>query len=159
MSWGLDSPTVDPAETLLRLVSQSARRADWLASRLAEQTEEYTSKGDGGLTFDGIPPGLRALIGHKYDLDKDGNPVAVEEAIRGLAQLEAQERDRLARFCKLAIDAGIAERQVRIAEAQGALLAGVLQRVLAALDLSPAQQRLVAEVAPRELRALGAGAA
>lgn len=160
MSWGLDSPTVDPGETLLRLVSQSARRADWLAGKLAEQTEEYAAEGDGsGFALHGIPPGLRALIGHKYDLTRDGEAVPVEEAIRGLAQLEAQERDRCARFAKLALDAGIAERTVRIAEQQGALIAGVLQRVLDALELSPAQRELVAVVAPRELRAIGAGVA
>lgn len=147
--WGLTDETVDPAVTLLRLLAQSKRRADLYADLLQK-------------AFDGDPDfpaelggaGLSALVGHKYGLTRDGDAVAVEEAVRGLAQLEAQERDRCARFAKLALDAGIAERQVRVAEQQGALIAGVLQRVLDALDLSPEQRRMVAVVAPRELRAV-----
>lgn len=53
------------------------------------------------------------------------------EAERHIAvALYDQERDRLARLAKLAIDAGIAERLVRVAEAQGELLAQVVQRAL-----------------------------
>jgi hypothetical protein len=40
------------------------------------------------------------------------------EAIRGLADLEAKERERCANFATKAIAAGLAERTVRIAERQ-----------------------------------------
>lgn len=156
MAWGLDDVHVDPGETLLRLVAQSARRVAWLSAELERQTQERAEAG--APSFDGIPAGLRALIGHKYDLARDGTPVAVEEAIRGLAQLEAAERDRCARFAKLALDAGIAERQVRLAEEFGAGIAAVIRRVLAALDLSAEQQEAAAAVVPRELRAIGGAA-
>lgn len=150
--WGLTDETVDPAETLLRLLAQSRRRADLYAELLQK-------------AFDGDPDfpaelggaGLSALVGFKYALTRDGDPVAVEEATRGLAELEAAERDRCARFAKLALDAGIAERQVRLAEQQGAMVADVIDRVLAALGLSDEQRALVPTIVPRELRAVTAG--
>lgn len=81
------------------------------------------------------------------------------EAVRGLAQLEAQERDRCVRFAKVAHDMGIADREIRLAEAQGQMLAGVISRILDALDLSAAQRALVSTVVPRELLAVaGQGA-
>lgn len=155
-AWGLDQPSVDPGETLLALVSMAAGRLRLVSSLLQAQYEgmagEPNDADDDGTVA--IPAGVRAIIGHKYALTKDGDRLPVEEAVRGLAAYEAEWTDRLARLCKTAIDAGIAERTVRIAESQGALIAGVLQRVLDALELTPAQRELVAVVAPRELRAV-----
>jgi hypothetical protein len=138
-AWGLTDPTVDPAETLLRLLTQSARRAALYADLLERQ---YLDKG------------VAALVGVKVALDADGNAVDLGEYIRGLAELEAAERDRCAKFAKLALDAGIAERQVRLAERQGALVADAIGRILDALGLSEEQLALVGTVVPRELRAI-----
>jgi hypothetical protein len=138
-AWGLTDQTVDPAETLLRLLTQSARRAALYADLLERQ---YVDKG------------VAALVGVKVALDADGNAVDLGEYIRGLAELEAAERDRCAKFAKLALDAGIAERQVRLAERQGALVADAVGRILDALGLTAEQQALVATVVPRELRAI-----
>lgn len=151
-AWGLTDEQVDPATTLLRLLAQSARRA----ARYGELLR---------MAFDGDPDfpaefggaGVSALVGHKYDLTREGDPVAVAEAVRGLVELEAQERDRCARFAKLALDAGIAERQVRLAEQQGALVASAIDRILDALGLSAEQRALVPQVVPRELRAVTGG--
>lgn len=44
--------------------------------------------------------------------------------------------DRLAKYSKMALDAGVAERQVRIAEQQGALIADILRAVLTDLGVS-----------------------
>lgn len=63
-----------------------------------------------------------------------------------------QERDRLARVAKIALDAGVEERRVRLAEQQGALLADVIRRILEDLELSPEQRSRVGEVVPRHLR-------
>lgn len=46
-----------------------------------------------------------------------------------------QALERRARFAKLCIDAGVAERQVRIAEQQGALLAQVIRGILTDLGV------------------------
>lgn len=153
-AWGLSDEHVDPGETLLRLVAQSARRAALYSDLLRK-------------AFDGDPSfpkafagsGVSALIGHKYALTKEGDPVAVEEAARGLAQLEAAERDRLAKFCKLAIDAGLEERRVRLAEEQGAVIVSVIEQVLAGLGLSVEQRSRVPLVVPAALRAIEGGVA
>lgn len=84
--------------------------------------------------------------------------------------LYASERDRLIKATTAAQKAGIDERRVALAESQGALVAQVLRRVLeGVLDALLAAgmearfrdvwQAAVAEVAPRELRALVTGAA
>jgi hypothetical protein len=53
---------------------------------------------------------------------------------------------------------GIAEREIAIAEGQGELLAGVMMRVLDALDLPTDKQSTAIDVMTRELRAIEGGA-
>jgi hypothetical protein len=64
--------------------------------------------------------------------------------------------DRLVVVCREAIRCGIAERQVKLAEAQGALVVEVIRGILADLNLSKEQEALVAQVVPRHLRAVSA---
>jgi hypothetical protein len=77
------------------------------------------------------------------------------EAIRGLADLEAKERERCANIATKAVAAGLAERQVRLAERHGELLAQVIRGVLDELGLSAEQRQLVPEVVRRHLIAVG----
>jgi hypothetical protein len=149
-AWRLGEATVDPGETLLRLVSQSARR-----SALYSDLLERAYAGDPGFPAAFAGAGVAALIGHRLVHAGDGQTVAVAEDIRGLVRLESEERDRCARLCKLAIDAGIAERQVRMAEREGATLAAVIRRVLDGLGLSAEQQVLAPVLVAREARAVG----
>lgn len=148
-TWGLNDTTEDPGEVLLRLVTQASRRSALYANLLEQQ---YARAAAGNESAD-LPAGVNALIGFKYAIDRDGTPCPVEEAIRGLVELEAQERDRCAKFCKLALDAGIAERQIRVAERQGELIAEVLRAVLAdpELGLTEEQRKAVPHVALRHL--------
>lgn len=71
--------------------------------------------------------------------------------INATLELYNRERDRLADYCRLAIQAGVAERQVKLAEMQGALLAGVVAAVLSdpGLALTPVQQAVGRQVAAR----------
>lgn len=94
--------------------------------------------------------GVAALVGATYSASNSGALYATGEAIRGLAELEAKERDRCAGFAAKAIAAGLAERQVRLAERQGALIADVLRAVLGdpELGLTAAQR----EAAPAAIR-------
>lgn len=135
MAWGLGDAHIDPAETLLRLLSQSAARAQ----RYADELEEMVAES----------PTLRqALVAQAY-----GEFGPVGDFVRGLVQLEAQERDRCANFAARAIAAGLAERQVRLAERQGALIADLLRRVLddPELGLTDTQRAAVPDVARRHL--------
>jgi len=148
LSWNLGGAGDDPGDVLLRLVTQSRIRVErYAASIEAKITEGQKQYGD-GFTLEAI------LVGSTYfEGQKTG------EYIRGLIQLEAQERDRLAGFASKAIAAGLAERQVRMAERQGEMLAAVLLAVIAnqALGLTPAQQKALPDVLELELGKLQTG--
>jgi hypothetical protein len=61
------------------------------------------------------------------------------------------------RWAKTALDAGVAERSIHLAERQGAMVAAVLERIFDDLALDERQRRLVPTVVPRHLRALTDG--
>lgn len=71
------------------------------------------------------------------------DPMTMDEQPSALLKRYDAERTHLDRACKLAIDAGIAERYVQLAELQGAVLYRVLTKALdaatARAGLSPAQ--------------------
>jgi hypothetical protein len=144
MDWGLGSVDVDPGEILLRLVSQSAARAQ----RYADELEQLV---------DDSPTLREALVGETWiAAGEDTSAYKAGEYIRGLAQLEAAERDRCAGFAAKAVAAGLAERQVKLAERQGQLLADVLRKVMAdpALGLDETQRRAVPDLVRRHLAAV-----
>lgn len=64
--------------------------------------------------------------------------------------------ERYERACKTCIDAGIAERQVQLAESQGELIATAVRGILQSLNLSPEQWELAPRVVSAQLRALTA---
>lgn len=140
-SWGLGDSTVDPGEVLLRLVTQSA----WRAERYAAEVQRMVTQA-GSLQ--------EALTGESWSTSESGGSVKVGEYIRAMAKLESDERDRCANFATKAVAAGLAERQVRLAEQQGAMLASVIKAVLDDLGLTPEQAARVPEVAARHLRAV-----
>ena len=135
--WVLGDPVDDPGEVLLRLVTQSRMRVDQYSAELERLVAESPSLRD-------------ALVG-----DAQGEFGKVGEYIRGLAQLESAERDRLAGFAAKAVAAGLGERQVRLAERQGEMMAMVLTRILdnATLGLS-AEQKAILPTVMRETLAL-----
>lgn len=146
IAWGLHDEIVDPGETLLKLLSASARRANDYAAELTRMIEAY-----GGIG--------KALVGDQYMTTEDGKSVKVGEYIRGMAKLEAEERDRAARFATQAVAAGLAERQVRIAEQLGGHLAELMRAALADPDLalSAEQRAAMPAVLHRHLTAIGGG--
>lgn len=116
--WKLGDQVDDPGTVLLRLITQSRRRADLYAELLEDAYKRALEGKDPELK---MPDGVRVLVGHRYAVGPEGQKVAVSEEIRGLVVLEAQERDRLANFCIKAITAGLAERVVRMQEQEAAL--------------------------------------
>jgi hypothetical protein len=152
--WGLDghSTLVDPGELLLRLVTQSA----WRVQKYSELLGRAHEAAESGESFDDDVRRAKvgSLIGYRYGVDRDGNTFPIEEAIRGLVLLEAQERDRAAVFAAKAIAAGLAERQVRLAETQGTLIVSAIRAMMDELELTPAQQARVGEIVARNLRAI-----
>lgn len=120
MAFGLDAPPVDPAATLLRLVNQSAARVANYATDIANMVDDQPT----------LRSALTAEVWKTDDDDPDGEAYRAGEYIRAMVVLEGQERDRLAALCKSALQAGLAERQVRLAEQQGSLMAAVLRTAL-----------------------------
>lgn len=144
--WTLGDPVDDPGQTLLRLITQSRIRADMLA---AELDRLAAVDPDTHLT--------EVLTRPQYAVSgvgRDAEVVQVGEYVRQVAVLEAAERDRCARFCKLAIDAGLAERMVRVAEGQAAVVADAVRAAIAEAGLDAEQGRAVLAHVGAHLRAL-----
>jgi hypothetical protein len=64
--------------------------------------------------------------------------------------------DRAAKHAKMALDAGVQERQVRLAEMTGALFAEAIRGILQGLELSPGQQAAAPELVRTQLLAIDA---
>ena len=82
-SSALGDSHVDPGEVLLRLVTQSAARAQRYASELEALVDEE---------------GVAAAMVGEIEIPTKYGGYKAGEYIRGLARLEAQERDRCANF-------------------------------------------------------------
>ncbi len=124
---------IEPAEALLNLVGQAAANVAYLADEVG---------------------GLPSLTAVPHVTTRTGDVIEGEEYVRALVRLYNEERDRLARTAKAALGAGIAERQVRLAESQGRDLARVVVTVLAKLDLAPDQVASARVMVADELRKL-----
>lgn len=174
---GIKGRDIDPAKALLEEISWTYAHVQWLRVKVQELgevtaltrgTEDRTTwTKDGQEQFheghdESGNPGAHALVwGQTEYRDKTGGEDAgqtvVEQAGLNLwYQMYMKEREHLARVSSLALKAGIEERKIKLAESQGELVAAVLQRILHALNLSPAQWAEVPTIVPRELRALAA---
>lgn len=76
---------------------------------------------------------------------------------RVLIQSHRDERDRTARVAATALDAGIAERQIRLAEQYGHMIARLIQGILGDLQLTGAQQKLVPDAVRTHLLSVDGG--
>lgn len=135
---------VDPAQALLEEVARTAGHVAWLAAKIAGMDEKDLEWGVTEETVKGATefPGTDTT----------------SKAVPNIWLVQYQwERKHLAAVSKAALDAGVAARQVALAEQQGAVLAGAISRILGRLDLSEAQRVLVGQVVPEELRAAAGG--
>jgi hypothetical protein len=158
--WALGDLTVDPGEVLLRMITQSVRRAEMYSALLEEA---YTAAEADALVGTGpilgeqwrMPAGVAALIGHRYAIDPGGGPAQpIAEAIRGLVDLEMREREFCANLTAKAIGAGLAERTVRVQEVQAAQ---THRAVIAGLDRAGVTGPLRTQVLEGMVRALRLG--
>jgi hypothetical protein len=174
LDWRVGDALDDPGEVLLRLVTQSRKRADLYAHLLQEAfdaAERLKRAHDAGAInvdednamadtaredLDRIfnTGGVAALVRNTYGAAKDVGVYVTGEAIRGLADLEAKERERCANFAAKAVAAGLGERMVRLAEQQGTLIAQVICAVLDRIDLTPIQHELAAQAVREEVLAV-----
>lgn len=154
LAWDVDVPTVDPGESLLRLLTVTYTRAQTLAAlldRLAQDDDDddaldvVVTEGDTRL--------IGSLIGKKRAINGDGQVIVTGEEIRALAVLEQSERKLAADMAARAIAAGIAERQVRLAEQQARMVAAFAVGLARRFGLDPSAPEVRAGIAI-ELRAI-----
>lgn len=124
---------VNPLDELLGVIAEEAREMALLTDLVGDlETEEAQDKSLYGPnhTGDQVPHVLKKMLD--------------------------DTRDRLAKHCKMALDAGVAERQVQIAEEQGAQIAQVFIHVIddPGLDLSREQKHALKQAGARHLRLL-----
>lgn len=137
---------VSPAQAVMAMLQMSWARLHVYAGLLQRQLDDADPAR-------GVGYG-EGLIGHTFSASPSVGVYESGEAVRGLAKLEAEERDRCVRYAKVAHDMGIAEREIRLAESQGRLLAGAIQQILDQLQLDAAQLAMVPEIVPRVLRTI-----
>jgi hypothetical protein len=130
---------ISPAEALLEEVRYSAGHVAWLRQRVAE------------LEADDLVWGVREEV-EKNATEFQGTDTTSAAAVNVWLELYYRERKHLVEVTKAAISAGIEERRVRLAEAQGEIVVEVIRRILGRLELSESQSKLVPLVVPEELR-------
>lgn len=124
----LGSPELKPiqfAEAYAKLASLAIARAEMLGELLARAYDDEQ---------------IGALVGVRYELDRDGNPVPVGEELRLLAELEGKERDRAAQLVKDGIRLGLEAKQVDAMRSYGKTVAAALQSLCAELGVSWADE-------------------
>lgn len=147
-----DDPTllsVTPEQALLEEVRRSVALVRWLEEKISAwefiDLESLTERERDAVTnIKGL--GLPALTTES----EKGTPYATD--VHSWLILYREEREHMVKVSKMTLDAGIQERQVRLAEQQGLLLSSVIRRILDALILSPEQQLLIPQVVPQIIR-------
>lgn len=90
------------------------------------------------------------------DLNSDNEDIRM--AARAKLSLLSEWTDRVARVSKMALDAGIEERLVKLAERQGDAIVAIVRAIVLGLELTPEQKQQAYVIAANELRGLTDGA-
>lgn len=128
----------NPLDELLTEVQRAAAAVRWLADKVNSLDDRE------------ITHGIQRTV-QKADGSRD---ITAGAGVNLWVKLWQDERDRLARVCKLTLDAGVDERRVRLAESQGRMIVDVIRATL--LDLGIVESDEVDTVVSRHLRAIGA---
>lgn len=137
--WGDDMTTLDPATTLLRLMTIAYLRSEQHADELNKILHEHGW--------------VDAFVGEAFASTAEGETYKVGEYARRLAMWEAEERKMAADLAVKAVTAGLEERRVRAEESQVVLFSQALDVALAAAGLSD-QAAEVKSLVARELRSI-----
>jgi len=141
---------VSPQEALLTCVRLAAGHVAYATHKVAElQQEEEIQR-------------LEETSERTFVTDEGKDLTTVEEKDKGPAvhiwiKVQHECMDRLARYAKSAIDAGIEERKVRLAERWIEVLTDVLDGVFKDLKLTPAQRKAAPTIVQARISRLEAG--
>lgn len=136
--------TVDPAEALMRLVTEKWAECQWLRQRVREVEAE-------ALTWSTVQHDEG--VGPEGPIDKRTARADAHVWWRLLREAE----DQLAKYSTAALRAGVERRQIELQEAQALHLAQAIHRILDQLELSQEQAQQVPTIVPQVLRALPIG--
>lgn len=140
MALGEPEP-IDPARALLDLIAWKYGEVRWLRDKVQTVKDEVLVWG---------------ATEHREGVGPEG-PISVtsERAQPNVWwSLLRQAEDQLSEYASKALRAGVAERQIRLAEGQGAAIAGAVNMILDRLQLTAAQRGLVPTVVPEAFRML-----
>lgn len=121
---GYGDPAVRPvqfAEAYAHLVAVACARAEFYGILLADAYERE---------------GVGALVGHKLDVDRFGDTHEVAEATRGLAALEAEERDRAAKLIAKGVSLGLEAQKVDVMRSYGRTVVTALHELCNQLGIA-----------------------
>lgn len=134
---------IDPADALLEEVYRTAGHVAWLEHQVRALSPEELVWGV-------------SEEAEKKATEFEGTDTTRKATPNVWVVLYREERKHLVDVCATAIKVGIEERRVRLAESQGALIAGVIRAVLEdpELGLDRHQREVGRGVASRHLRVL-----
>ena len=140
---------VSPMDALLMCVRISA-------AEVAYFTERMAALGEDALVL--RPTVTRTTVKQKgTDTEKQVVRIEREEELNLWMKARRQSQRDLAHFSKMALDAGVDERLVRVQESVGEALAGAVRSILDDLRLTKEQQDAVPDIVRRHLRSIGSG--
>lgn len=141
---------MDPNEALLWCVSLAAQDVRWINFQIAsiEEHEHIVAPVKEATETGESPQG---------EVDKT---ITTKEPARlhFLIKERFSAEERLARYSKMALDAGVAERLVKMAEQMAGLIAPLLNEVLEHFNIDPSEARPVIEKHMRTLEGTTVGA-
>lgn len=141
---------LDPAEQLLRLVSDKAREVAWLR-HMVDQVAQGGDQDD---------PLRNPLVWGVTKRETGVGPMGAIDQTTETADLNVWIRwlhvgeDALARYATAALKAGVQQRQLEIQEALALQFVGAIHQIIGALQLTAAQQQTAATIIPTVLRSL-----
>jgi hypothetical protein len=121
---------VDPLDGLLLCVQLAAAEVAYFTRRIAALDPGAVSGRS-----------IRVTRRRKADGDKELELTPADPQLHIWIRARQDATDRLARYSKMAIDAGIAERQVRLAEQWGDIMVRAFRVLLDGLILTPEQKQ------------------
>lgn len=139
---GRNLPDVRPMEAILMCVRIAAAEVQFFSQKIDELD----------------PEGVLERPDEQMVAGKDPEVFWIKKQKELSIWIRSREKamDRLVRYSKQALDAGIEERQVRLAERMGDLIADTLQGVIDELELTPEQEERFPAIAQRRLRQIAA---
>lgn len=135
---------IQPHDALLSCVQITAGEVAYCTMRITElKTDDYVGHPESFVEETG-PDGGKSIARQ--------HPVELNIWIRA----RQDSMDRLARYAKMALDAGVEERRVRLAENMAMQLAPVLEAIFKELNLTDRQRKVAPAILERNLMTLEA---